>query len=380
MRSLSGDLSPEEARVFAESLANNPALRHERDLLSRAWQAGAMDSVMTPEELATDRARILSRVQRQGLVSSKPLADGRLLRRSMRTPRAIMPRTSRTGHWGAVLAGPVIALGCLVYVWHRTVGADRITPQHAHVYTTAVAKEATVTLADGSRVTLAPQSTLRVDQNFGHGTRTVTLEGEAFFEVPNHRDVPLVVRTGGLTTRVLGTRFDVRHYAQDHTAQIVVVEGKVMVSGKPVRAAPSGPETSLPGGTMVLAAGMMGRVTDTTAIATAMPDGADYARWTQGVLVFRRAPLPDVLATIGHWYGLTFRLADSTLATQHLTATFDHRSLEDILATIGVLLDVSMTSDSTNVVTLHAGRPLRSAAPARNIPDARLSPHKEIGR
>jgi ferric-dicitrate binding protein FerR (iron transport regulator) len=235
-------------------------------------------------------------------------------------------------------------------------------------------------LDDGTRVTLAPQTTLIVGQDFNRGTRTVTLDGEAFFDVSSRLDAPLIVRTGELTTRVLGTRFDVRRYAQDRMAQIVVTEGKVVVSGFREQETTSRHEASSPERTVVLAAGMMGRVTDTTTAVTTVPDVTDYTRWTQGMMVFRRTPLPEVLATIGHWYGLTFRLADSTLAEQHLTATFDHRSLDDILATIGVLLDVSMTADSTNVITLHAGRRSRSAAPTRNVPDARLSPYKEIGR
>jgi ferric-dicitrate binding protein FerR (iron transport regulator) len=274
----------------------------------------------------------------------------------------------------------LVALVGVLYGWQHTFGRQHQQMTSPRVYATSAAQQTIIHLADGTRVTLAPQTTLTVGQDFNHHTRTVTLDGEALFDVSNHTGTPFIVRTGHLTTRVLGTQFDVRRYTQDRTTQVAVTEGKVMVEGIPLPATPSHVSKSSARMAMVLVAGTIGRVSDTTAVATAVSNITDYTRWTQGVLVFRRTPVPEVLATLEHWYGLTFRLADSTLATQHITATFDHRSIADVLATLRVLLNASMTFDSTNIVTVRTQHSRAGAAPARNTTEKFSSLHKEAGR
>lgn len=86
-------------------------------------------------------------------------------------------------------------------------------------------------LSDGSTVYLSPYTTLIYPQQFGDNSRTVELKkGSAFFKVAHDEDRPFSVISDGITTRVLGTTFNVSK--QDSSINITVASGKVMVSSK----------------------------------------------------------------------------------------------------------------------------------------------------
>jgi ferric-dicitrate binding protein FerR (iron transport regulator) len=216
-------------------------------------------------------------------------------------------------------------------------------------YATAAGQLGRVTLADGSHVRLAPLSRLVVEPGFGSAERAVSLEGEAMFEVTSASEAPFIVRTGSVTTRVLGTTFDVRHYPHDSVVRVVVTSGKVTAGGHRTP--------------VTLTAGTMGLVTDSTAVATAVGTMDPYTSWVDGRLTFANTEVPTMLATVGRWYGYTFVLADSTIASQHVTTEFNIAARQETLAAIRSLLNVTMTfTDST--VVLHAQRPGQSAQPA----------------
>lgn len=87
-----------------------------------------------------------------------------------------------------------------------------------------------VRLPDRSSVVLKPGSTLRYPSSFSEKKRGVELKGEAFFEIEHDPRRPFIVRTGELTTLVLGTSFKVRAFAGDSDFRVVVTSGKVAVS------------------------------------------------------------------------------------------------------------------------------------------------------
>jgi transmembrane sensor len=283
-------------------------------------------------------------------------------------------RSHGTGAWrrwaGGAVAAATLVVAVASFVWHER-GEHHVAQESApvHTYATSVGQRATVTLSDGTHVTLAPATTLRVPSDFGRASRTVVLDGQGYFDVVHVTGAPFVVRAGRATAHVLGTAFDVRHYVDDASVQVVVTSGKVEMT----------PRVGHP--TMLLTAGTMGRTTsDSTATATAVND-ADYTAWRDGRLVFRDAPVAEVLKTVGRWYGIDARLADSSLGQGALTATFDFKSMTNAVAALEVLLDATATYDATTgkhpIVTLHARR--GKANSRRAEPDAFRIP-KEVGR
>lgn len=85
-------------------------------------------------------------------------------------------------------------------------------------------------LSDGSKVKLKEGSRLEYPVSFSGDTREVTLVGEAFFEVAKNKDKPFIIHSANLTTKVLGTSFNIKAYEGDESTEVAVVTGKVSVS------------------------------------------------------------------------------------------------------------------------------------------------------
>src|SRR5512133_275727 len=92
------------------------------------------------------------------------------------------------------------------------------------VYQTRRGQTATVQLSDGSKVRLAPESRLVVAAGFGDGTRELTLEGEAEFDVQPDEARPFRVRTAPTVTEDIGTRFGLRAYRNEAKVTVAVAE------------------------------------------------------------------------------------------------------------------------------------------------------------
>jgi len=218
----------------------------------------------------------------------------------------------------------------------------------------------------------APRTRLVVAQHFGTSTRTVSLIGEAYFDVTARGRAPFVVRTGSVTTHVLGTAFDVRRYANDIDVRIAVMSGKVQT--RDARRA-----------LMTLAAGMVGRVTDSgKTVVTTPADASQYSEWTHGRLEFHETPLPEVLVMLERWYGVRFRLADSSLVVMRLSGNLDNfRTTAAAISALQALLGVHATFDTVgteSVVTLHRRRADSQMAPARQTIQKTFTTSKEVGR
>lgn len=201
---------------------------------------------------------------------------------------------------------------------------------------TGVGERREITLADGSRVTLAPRSALRHPRHFAASRRDVELAGHAFFRVAKDAERPFSVHAPGAVARVLGTEFDVREDAAAGEVDVVVASGRVQL-----RAA------SDDSGGPVLTARQLGRLVRSTGavrVDSAVVLDA-YLGWRDGRLRFERRPLGEVVAELAAWYDAAF-VVDSTLARRLVSADLrvgEGTSLDGILRGLTVPLDARFT-------------------------------------
>lgn len=115
-------------------------------------------------------------------------------------------RRRRRSTIAAVVTAPV-AIALLFMGGDRFVGKPASAPVSTRMFATRAGERTTVTLADGSTVSLNGATRLRVV--YGDGQRRAELlAGQAFFDVRHDGARPFVVRAGASETRVLGTAFD----------------------------------------------------------------------------------------------------------------------------------------------------------------------------
>lgn len=116
-----------------------------------------------------------------------------------------------------------------VYFYHSYITALFNTTAKYQL-TSATTERKQLQLADGTKVWLSPNSKLSYPAKFEENERRVTLDGEAFFEVTHDAKHPFIIKSGDVSTTVLGTSFNVTAYTKQHTINVTLVTGKVAVA------------------------------------------------------------------------------------------------------------------------------------------------------
>lgn len=86
-----------------------------------------------------------------------------------------------------------------------------------------------IKLPDSSQIWLNAGTTITYSQDYGQQTRTLALNGEAYFKVAKDSLHPFIVNTQGIVVRALGTRFNVKAYPEEKTISATLEEGKIDV-------------------------------------------------------------------------------------------------------------------------------------------------------
>jgi transmembrane sensor len=169
-----------------------------------------------------------------------------------------------------------------------------------------------VTLSDGTKVWLNAASTLKYPARFGSKDRTVSIEGEAYFEVAKNPQHPFhVILPDSSTVSVLGTHFDVMSYNNENSKNITLLEGSVKVqSGIGSRES------------VVIKPGQQAIVTKNSELRTQNPvDTDEVIGWKNGLFVFRDAPIESIMRQIERWYDAKVEYKDQV--NLHLNATIE---------------------------------------------------------
>jgi ferric-dicitrate binding protein FerR (iron transport regulator) len=154
---------------------------------------------------------------------------------------------------------------------------------------TTFARMGMVTLDDGTRVRLAPESEVTVPKEFGPDMRVVRLKGAGEFTVAKGIEQPFRVKAGSSDIVATGTAFTVSA-AEDLSVTVVVSEGSVRV-GRLKKL------TDVPVGGAVVAK-------DTAVRQATAAEKEEADAWRSGMLVVNDKPLGQALNLMKRWYGL----------------------------------------------------------------------------
>jgi transmembrane sensor len=168
-------------------------------------------------------------------------------------------------------------------------------------FATAKGEHRTVRLADGSTIDLNAGSTLSVSLS-AHERRVVMSEGEAVFDVARDAARPFLIAVGDRTVRVVGTRFDVRR--RGGKLSVAVERGLVEVA----------PADGAAGRGFRLHPGQrLDHLEGAADVRLSAVDPAQIEGWKVGRLIYRDAPLADVVADLNEQFAKPITLADPTL-------------------------------------------------------------------
>jgi transmembrane sensor len=176
----------------------------------------------------------------------------------------------------------------------------------ANEYVTQVGGLESVSLHDGSGVTLNTATRLRVELR-AHERRIELQEGEAYFKVAKDPGRPFVVEAGDMRVVAVGTQFAVRRENGD--VRVIVTEGSVNLQGD--RSA------HLTAGTVARTRGA-----DILVQKEAQEDLQAMVSWRDGRLTFRDTTLADAVAELNRYNARQIEIGDSTLGVLRVSGSF----------------------------------------------------------
>lgn len=230
-----------------------------------------------------------------------------------------------------LLGGALLGAGVIAVVWrqeraHLALGAASASTVRLAVPVGVGPR--TFPLADGSRVTLAPGSTLESRGTYSDASRRLHLVGEAMFTVVEG-EAPFVVRAAGVEVENVSTAFVVRAMpataATPSRALVSVTQGEVWVSAAPWRG------TIREGHAMLVDSGGGHESLDDA-------EARGSLAWTSGALLFTDEAAASVIERLARWTGLDITV-DPALAANRVTLAVERASPEETVQMVADALD-----------------------------------------
>ncbi|MBN9380840.1 MAG: FecR domain-containing protein [Chitinophagaceae bacterium] len=252
-------------------------------------------------------------------------------------------RVRKMRRWvqAACISGALVMAGVLAarYGKRSSMGTIMLASAHYKDIKVEDGRRSTITLSDGTVVTVNGGSVLSVPDSFAAGGREVYLrEGEAWFDVARDVRRPFIVHTSHMNIQVLGTSFSVRDYGEERSAGISLSTGEVAVrhgEGEPIHLTP--------GYSLVLNK-------QTAVFVRKAIDTAEAGAWVRGELVFQGASLHHILNVLKHRYAVSFVLQRSDKEEEKFSATFRNNSLETILQQLQLMSGIRYTIEGKRVL------------------------------
>ncbi|WP_065219277.1 MULTISPECIES: FecR family protein [Butyricimonas] len=173
-----------------------------------------------------------------------------------------------------------------------------------------------LTLADGTRVILNSESSIRFPDEFQTNERRVYLHGEAYFQVARDESCPFLVEAEVVTVKVLGTEFNVKAY-RGNDVSTTLVTGRVSVA--------VGTDS------LVLNPGQLCEMKDNT-LTVREADLVSVLAWKNGEFVFKDVTLEEMMNELSRWYDMEIEYEAENLKTDRYYIYVERsKTLEEVL-------------------------------------------------
>ena len=193
-----------------------------------------------------------------------------------------------------------------------------------------------IILSDSTRVWVNADSELQYPDRFTGEQRKVVLKGEAYFEVVRDEKHPFKVTVHNVEVEVLGTSFNINAYPERKEIQTTLAQGKVSVTNGKKQ--------------VVLTPGEQAICTDGD-IRVREVDVGEFISWKNGLFMFNRMTLKEIMMQMERWYGLHVIFFSPDIETYTFTGVIDKNlPAEETFKVIEKVVDVHFTLKDKNVV------------------------------
>ncbi|WP_206483777.1 FecR domain-containing protein [Thalassotalea sp. G2M2-11] len=230
-------------------------------------------------------------------------------------------------------------------------------PAPLRTYMTNTGEIKTITLFDGSTITLNTQTKVQVQYTTVH-RHIDLLYGEAQFDVEKDASRPFTVTSGTKSFTALGTIFNIQKN-NSTDMELVVSEGKVLISEANYSAQQLATlihsEVTKFDSQQIIQQGEKSIIEDTVQLATATLSNKQSDKelaWQQGMLVFSGETLVQALNEISRYSDVEFVLVDEAIKHIPIAGYFKAGDIEGLLASLSYNFGIASQFNATNSVQL----------------------------
>lgn len=211
------------------------------------------------------------------------------------------------------------------------------------LFASAIAETKTVPLEDGTVLTLAGSSEIKV--MFTRQRRSVELvKGSVFLDVARNADRPMTVTAADTQVHVVGTAFGVRYGSRD--VRVAVTKGKVLVTGA---ADTTNPPVALIAGEQATA-DLRGHI-----VSQGHANIEAELAWIKGRFVYDGARLVDVIDDVNRYRLKKIQLDGERVMDIKITTSFGTGQIDQFVASLPLAYPVNV-SESLDKTVVSAWR------------------------
>ncbi|WP_298546483.1 FecR family protein [uncultured Parabacteroides sp.] len=297
-----------------------------------------MEEVMRWRDLSTENETVFSEVFRLRLSwNAAKYADNERIDRAL---EKINARINRTRRYGTVRSLLKYAAVILLLVSFSSVGWNYFKPE---TYMTIALGDSEgvkkVALDDGSVVWLRGNSVLKIPQSFSVVNRTVSLQGEAFFDIAKNAKSLFIVATDYVKVEVHGTSFNVNVDAANKTVETILVRGSISLQTL--------------NGKNILEMNPGERVTFSLNENTCFTEHVDVnvcATWRFNQLVFENTTLREIANQLSIKYNVNVNIESSKLAQRRFRCVINEdERLPDVLEQLCYLAPITYRIENSEI-------------------------------
>ncbi|HWK02003.1 MAG TPA: FecR domain-containing protein [Puia sp.] len=329
-KELCDELTDAEREELTLLLQSNKEYRDQKELLKEYWEKDRADY----ESNAVLFKKVTDKIKAEELIAAP--AEGR------------GGRISRTV-WYSAAAAILLTIGLFLYHFHSAGTDKKILAIHWLQKITQPAKKSSITLSDGTVVTLNAATTLKYPDRFGDSTREIYLDGEAYFDVAKDARHPFIIHANKMNIRVLGTSFNVKSYQNEWLSEATLIKGSIEVT---LNDRPSDRFILKPKEKLIIQNNAAIKRRMNTDSIRSIPDsagkGTRYAltnltyfpnsvktvietSWVENKLVFSDKDFAQLSGQLERWYGVHIEFGNDQVKEYRFTGFFEKESLSQAL-------------------------------------------------
>jgi transmembrane sensor len=227
-----------------------------------------------------------------------------------------------------------------------------------------------ITLPDGTNVWLNAGSTLTHRLDFGRNDRSVSLTGEAYFDVSPGGSRVFKVNTRDMDIRVYGTQFNVKSYPDEDVTETTLVSGLVEVSitdpgirANPVHLEPNQrivysrtirrilvEEEEEAIAEKIIAVDEPELSTKPRLYLSSVIEIEQYTSWKDGKLTFISESLETLTPKLERFYNVNITFLDDSIKALRYTGTLEEVTIEEVMRAIASASNIRFEIEKNQII------------------------------